>query len=77
MNKSSDESEQSQIMEYLGRFKVLKIHDFDKLILLLAKILSQLKNKQMNFPLKMIVIDSLSSLFWESGSKSIKQHEKY
>lgn len=51
------------MQELLGRLKVLKIHELDKLIILLAKIISQLKNKQQNFNLKMIIIDSLSSLF--------------
>ena len=40
----------------------------DRLILLLAKLLSRLEHKQLNVPLKMIVIDSLSSLFWETGA---------
>lgn len=47
----------------MGRLRILKIHSLDKLVLLLAKILSQVKNKQLNFNLRMIVIDSLSSLF--------------
>jgi RecA/RadA recombinase len=50
----------------------------DKLILLLAKLLSKLQHKQLNFPLKMIVIDSLSSLFWETNSAaSSKAHDKH
>lgn len=61
----------------MGRLKVLKIHELDKLVLLLAKILSQLKKKQLNFNLKMLIIDSLSSLFWECGSKSQKIHDRY
>ena len=63
--------------ELLGRLKVVKIHEMDKLLILLAKILSQLKHGQQTFNLKLIIIDSLSSLFWEVGSKSLKQHERY
>jgi len=47
----------------MGRLKVLKIFELDQLILLLAQILSMLKNKTLTFNLRMIVIDSLSSLF--------------
>lgn len=57
------EKKEEKMQELLGRLKVLKIHELDKLIILLAKIISQLKNKQQNFNLKMIIIDSLSSLF--------------
>jgi len=64
--------------ELLGRLNVVQIHDMDKLILLLAKLLSRLQNKQQNFPLKMIVIDSLSSLFWETNSSaSSKAHDRH
>ncbi len=63
--------------EILGRLQVVQIHDMDRLILLLAKLISRLQHKQLNFPLKMIVIDSLSSLFWEtSSSSSSKAHDR-
>jgi hypothetical protein len=77
MSDADLERKQEKTRELLGRLKVIKIHDLDRLILLLAKIISQIKKKQLNFNLKMIIIDSLSSLFWESGSKSQKQHDRY
>lgn len=63
MNESDKERKAERAKEVLGRLKVIKINDLDELILLLARILSMIKNKQLNFKLKMIVIDSLSSLF--------------
>jgi uncharacterized small protein (DUF1192 family) len=39
------EKKEEKVHELLGRLKVLKIHELDKLIILLAKIISQLKNK--------------------------------
>jgi hypothetical protein len=47
----------------MARFKVIKVNDIDELIVLLSKILSMIKSKTLNGNLKMIVIDSLSSLF--------------
>ena len=47
----------------MGRLRVLKIFELDHLILLLAQVLSMIKSKQLNYNLRMIVIDSLSSLF--------------
>jgi replicative DNA helicase len=58
----------------MGRLRVLKIYELDQLILLLAQILSMLKSKQLKFNLRMIVIDSLSSLF--SGIPT-KQNQYY
>ena len=47
----------------MTRLRVLKIFELDQLILLLAQILSMLKNKTLKFNVRMIIIDSLSSLF--------------
>lgn len=70
MSDGDKDKKQDKLQEILGRLKIIKVHDLTKLTILLAKILSQLKNQQLNFNLKMIIIDSLSSLFEESSSKS-------
>lgn len=62
-DSSGNEERDKRLKEACSRFKVIKIYDVDDLILLFAKILSMLKNKQQNFNVKMIVVDSLSSLF--------------
>ena len=54
----------------MTRLRVLKIFELDQLIILLAKILSMLKNREINFNLRMIVIDSLSSLFSGISTKN-------
>lgn len=54
----------------MGRLRVLKIFELDQLILLLAQILSMLKNKQLAYNLRLIVIDSLSSLFSSITNKN-------
>jgi RecA/RadA recombinase len=77
--QSADKTKKAEkARELMARLQVVQIHDMDRLILLLAKLLSRLEHKQLNFPLKMIVIDSLSSLFWESGSQSMgkSHHDK-
>lgn len=48
---------------------MIKIFDLEQLLVLLSLILSQMKNKQVKFDLRMIVIDSLSSLFAQSSPK--------
>jgi hypothetical protein len=63
MSNSESDNKQDRVRDALGRFKIIKINDVDELVVLLAKILSLIKNKQSNFNLKMIVVDSLSSLF--------------
>jgi hypothetical protein len=63
MNESDRERRSERAKEVLGRLKVIKINDLEELILMMARILSMIKGKQLNFKLKMIVIDSLSSLF--------------
>ena len=70
MSDGDKDKKQDKLQEILGRLKIIKVHDLTKLTILIAKILSQLKNQQLNFNLKMIIIDSLSSLFEESSSKS-------
>jgi hypothetical protein len=63
MSESDNDFKNERAKEVMGRFKVMKIHDLEELILVLAKIISMIKNRQLNFNLKMIYIDSLSSLF--------------
>lgn len=77
---TTDKSKRAErARELLGRLQVVQIHDMDRLILLLAKLLSRLEHKQLNFPLKMIVIDSLSSLFWETSAQSTSKgsHDRH
>lgn len=49
--------------ELLGRLRVIKVNDFEELIVFLSIILSQIRNKKITYDLRMIVIDSLSALF--------------
>ena len=49
--------------QVLNRLRVIKIFEVEELIMLLSMILSQLEKKKCNLDLRMIVIDSLSSLF--------------
>jgi predicted ATP-dependent serine protease len=55
--------------EVLKRLRVIKVFDLEQLMVLLSLMLSQIKNKQVKFDLRMIVIDSLSSLFAQSSPK--------
>jgi len=54
----------------MTRLRVLKIFELDQLIILLAKIISMLKKKELTFNVRMIVIDSLSSLFSGISTKN-------
>ena len=58
----------------MTRLKVQKIFELDQLIILLAQILSQLKNKTLKSNLRLIVIDSLSSLFSGIDMKRSNQY---
>ena len=49
--------------------RVIKVFDLEQLIVLLSLVLSQMRNKQVKLDLRMIVIDSLSSLFAQSSPK--------
>lgn len=53
----------------MKRLRVIKIFDLEQLLVLMSLILSQMRNKQVKFDLRMIVIDSLSSLFAQSSAK--------
>lgn len=57
----------------MKRLRVIKVFDLEQLFVLLSLILSQMQNKQVKFDLRMIVIDSLSSLFAQSSAKQ-QQH---
>lgn len=63
MNQTNQQEKQKKVVEVLGRLKVLKVFELDQLLLLLAQILSRIKQRRLNMNLKLIVIDSLSSLF--------------
>ena len=60
--------------EVLTRLKVQKILELDQLIILLAQILSSLKNRTLTSNLRLIVIDSLSSLFSGIDMKRSNQY---
>jgi RecA/RadA recombinase len=63
MNDSDHKAKEERAQEVFGRLRVIKIQTLDELLVLFSMILQQLRNKQMTFDLRMIVIDSLSSLF--------------
>ena len=63
MNQQDASNKEEAAQQVLGRLRVIKINDLDELNVLLSMILSQLRKKQVNFDLRMLVIDSLSSLF--------------
>jgi len=69
LNETDKDKKNSKANEVMGRLRILKIFELDGLIMLLATILSQLQNKQLNFNLRMIVIDNLSALFGEAHHK--------
>ena len=51
------------MQQALSRLRVIKVSNLEELFVLLSMILTQLKRKQLQVDLKLIVIDSLSSLF--------------
>ena len=60
------------MQQALSRLRVIKVFDLEELFLLLSMILTQKKRKQMKVDLRLIVIDSLSSLFATVSNN--KQH---
>ena len=60
------------MQQALSRLRVIKVFDLEELILLLSMILTQKKRKQMQVDLRLIVIDSLSSLF--AALPGVKAH---
>jgi RecA/RadA recombinase len=63
IGEQTNEERKEKLKEVMGRLKVMKIYEVEDLLLLLAKVISAIKSGELIYPLKMIVIDSLSSLF--------------
>ena len=66
------------IQKMLERFKLFNIYDVDNLIVLLATIVSQLKNNTAVSKPSLIIIDSLSSMIsgiqqWSQAIQSLKE----
>lgn len=74
MNDSDHKAKADRAQETLGRLRVIKIFNLDELLVLLAMILEQLRSKKLTFDLRLIVIDSLSSLF---APVPHKQHQYF
>jgi len=74
MNDSDHKAKADRAQETLGRLRVIKIFNLDELLVLLAMILEQLRAKKLTFDLRLIVIDSLSSLF---APVPHKQHQYF
>ena len=60
------------VQQALSRLRVIKVFNLEELFLLLSMILTQVKGGQLVVDLKLVVIDSLSSLF--AGVAAKKDH---
>lgn len=71
INSTEAKEKAQQVQQALSRLRVIKVFDLEELFLLLSMILTQKKRRQMQVDLRLIIIDSLSSLFASlPGNKS-------